>query len=67
MKKKFIIECTDEQLDDLKSVIDYVICNEEDHFDEWLQECSDDDPDHVAAHIYSMACNASLIEWKEMK
>ena len=34
--KRFIIECTEEQLEDLKEVIDYVINNEQDHFNEWL-------------------------------
>ena len=65
--KKFVIECTEEQLEDLKEVVDYVLNNEQDHFDEWLQECNDDDPDHAAAHIYSMACNAARIEYKEIK
>jgi len=67
MIKKYILECTEEQMDDLKSVLDYVIENESDHFDEWLQECNDDDPDHADAHIYSMAVNAARIEYKEMK
>lgn len=61
--KKFVIECTEEQLDDLKCVIDYVLNTEQDHFDEWLQE------DHYEEdmHIYAQACNAARIEYKEMK
>ena len=62
-KRRFIIECTDEQLDDLKSVIDYVIDTEADHFDEWLQESTNDQDD---MHIYAMAINASKIEYKEI-
>ena len=61
-KKKFVIECTDEQLDDLKSVIDYVMDTQQDDFDEWLQEEHDEED----MHIYAMATNASRIEYKEL-
>ena len=61
--KRFIIECTEEQLEDLKEVIDYVINNEQDHFNEWLEE----NENALTPHIYSMACNAARIEYKEME
>ena len=61
--KKFVIECTEEQLDDLKSVIDYILNTEQDHFDEWLQEEHDEED----MHIYAQACNSARIEYKEIK
>ena len=57
------INICDEQLDDLKTVIDYVIDTEADHYDEWLQESTNDQDD---LHIYAMAINASRIEIKEI-
>ena len=61
-KKRFVIECTDEQLDDLKAVVDYVIETASEHYDEWLQEAEDDD-----CHIYAKAVSVSKIEVKEIK
>lgn len=61
-KKKYILECTEEQLDDLKSVLDYVIETHEEYFHEWLQEEHDEED----SHIYVSAVNASRIEYKEI-
>ena len=62
--KKFVIECTEEQFEDLREVVEFVIAAYEEDFDNWLQE------DHGAddtGHVYSKACNASRIEWKEVE
>ena len=65
MKKKYIIECTEEQFEDLREVLEYVIDTEQDHFDEFLQEASVEGEDII--HIFTKACNASRIEWKEVE
>ena len=59
MKKKYIIECTEEQFEDLREVLEYVIDTEQDHFDEFLQEASVEGEDII--HIFTKACNASQI------
>ena len=65
MKKKYIIECTEEQFEDLREVLEYVIDTEQDHFDEFLQEAPVEGEDII--HIFTKACNASRIEWKEVE
>lgn len=61
--KKYILECTEEQLDDLKSALDYLINIEYEHYNEWLEESDGTQGEH----IYTMAVNASNITYKEMK
>ena len=64
MKRRYIIECTPEQLDDLKTVIDYVVDTEFDSYEEWLQESANEEENYC--HIYALAINASKIEYKEI-
>jgi hypothetical protein len=59
------VELTEEQLDDLKSILDYVCEVNSEHYIEMEEEYGPDN-ERVIDHVYNLANNLRALTWSKV-